>query len=118
MTPTQLSLKKLKEEGFHAQVVEKWNAFARIRIDLFGAIDILGVKVGRNGCTGIQATSTGNINARVTKSLGIPAIRDFILSGNKFVVWGWAKRGERGKRKIWTLKERELTADDFLVKPI
>lgn len=118
MTPTQLSLKKLKEDGYYAQVVEKWNAFARIRIDLFGAIDILGVKIGSNGCTGIQATSTGNMNARINKSLSIPAIREFILAGNKFVVWGWAKRGERGKRKTWTLKEHEITADVFAPKPI
>jgi hypothetical protein len=38
-SPTQLSLKKLREEGYTVAVVEHWNSFARIRQDLFGFID-------------------------------------------------------------------------------
>ena len=46
-SPTQLSLKKLREEGYITiQVVEYWNSFARRRIDLFGFIDILAIKNG------------------------------------------------------------------------
>lgn len=111
MTPTQLSIKKLKEDGFFCQVVERWNPFAHIRQDLFGAIDILGTGPGQAGCIGVQATTTGNINARFNKALALPAIRAFVTAGNKFVVWGWAKRGPRGKRKVWELKEVLLTND-------
>ena len=112
MTPTSRSLEKLRNDGYYAQVVEKWNSFAKIRIDLFGGIDILAVKIGIYGCLGIQTTSTGNINARVQKLASIPAIKAFLLAGNRLVVWGWAKRGPRGSRKTWTLKEREIKADE------
>jgi len=37
-SPTQRTLKKLRDEVYLAQVVEKWNAFAKIRQDLFGII--------------------------------------------------------------------------------
>ena len=43
-SPTQLSLKKLREEGYIVAVVEHWNSFARIRQDLFGFIDLLALK--------------------------------------------------------------------------
>lgn len=113
MTPTQLSLKKLKENGFYCQVVERWNPFAHIRQDLFGAIDILGVSSKEIGCIGVQATTTAHINARYDKAIVIPAIRAFVSAGNKFVVWGWAKRGARGKRKTWELKELTITPNDL-----
>ena len=44
-SPTQLSLKKLREEGYTVAVVEHWNSFARIRQDLFGFIDLLALVV-------------------------------------------------------------------------
>ena len=47
MSPTQLSLRKLKSEGYETvQVVEVWIPFSRTRRDLFGAWDILAVKNG------------------------------------------------------------------------
>lgn len=113
MTPTQLSLKKLREDGYHAQVVEKWNPFAHIRQDLFGAIDIIAVKKDQPGCLGIQTTSTPNMSARIDKSLTLPAMRAFVEAGNRFMVWGWAKRGARGERKVWTLKEEAVTFRDL-----
>lgn len=113
MSPTQLSLAKLKKEGYHAQVVEKWNPFARIRQDLFGAIDILCCKDTETGVLGVQTTSTPNMSARLEKAKQLPAIRSFVQAGNRFVVWGWAKRGPRGKRKVWELKETALTGNDF-----
>lgn len=105
MTPTQLSIKKLKEAGYFVQVVERWNHWARIRQDLFGAIDIVGIKATEFGVLGIQATTTPNMNARIQKASDLPAIAAWVAAGNKFLVWGWAKRGPRGKRKVWELKE-------------
>ena len=37
-SPTQRTLKYLRDKGYTAQVVEHWNAFAKRRIDLFGVI--------------------------------------------------------------------------------
>ena len=44
MSPTQRTLKRMRESGDYAlvKVVERWNAFARIRQDLWN-FDILGI---------------------------------------------------------------------------
>lgn len=112
-SPTSRSLQELKKRGYCAQVVEKWNAFAHIRVDLFGCIDIIAVKANENGCWGIQATTTANMNARIKKALDIPHLRAWLMAGNRFSVWGWAKRGARGERKTWELKETILTVNDL-----
>ena len=39
ITPTQRTLKHMRERGYTCQVVEHWNPFARIRQDLYGFID-------------------------------------------------------------------------------
>lgn len=112
-SPTSRSLQELKKRGYQAQIVEKWNSFAKIRIDLFGCIDIVAVDGKTNGVLGVQATSTANVNARIKKSVMIPALRAWLMSGNRFSVWGWAKRGPRGERKLWELKEIPITLDDL-----
>ena len=113
MTPTQRSLAECKRRGWEpAQVVERWNAFARVRIDLFGCIDLVAVSPER-GIVGIQATSTANVPARIHKiqTQCNEAISAWVRAGAVLFVWGWAKRGGRGKRKLWTLKEREVTEE-------
>lgn len=96
------------------QVVERWVAQARRRIDLFGCIDLVALD-GKPGVLGIQATSTGNIPSRVKKILTEcrEAARDWLEAGNRLEVWGYAKRGPAGKRKLWTLKTREVTLEEL-----
>lgn len=89
MSPTQRSLKLLRDDGWTVAVTEHWNPWARIRQDLFGIIDLLCV---RDGVTmGVQTTSYSNITARVKKigdSEHIEALR-----GAEWViqVHGWRK---------------------------
>ena len=64
-SPTQLSLAKLREEGYTVAVVEHWNAFARIRQDLFGFIDLLALK-GKE-VLAVQTTTASNMAARCRK---------------------------------------------------
>ena len=109
VSPTQLTLKKLRQSGYVAQVVEKWNPFAHIRQDLFGCIDVVGVKSTENGVLGIQATTTPNISKRLSKIAQNENVRVWLASGNRLAVWGWAKRGPRGMRKTWTLREVPVT---------
>ena len=110
-SPTQRTLEKLRKDGEVCQVVEKWNAFARIRVDLFGCIDIVSVVPGRVGVLGIQATSRGNVNARIQKSLAEPKLLTWLQAKNEFEVWGW------GKLKAgWTLNVVQFTlAGDQIV---
>jgi hypothetical protein len=45
MSPTARSLAHLRELGYKARVVEKWNPWAKVRQDLFGG-DLIGLKPG------------------------------------------------------------------------
>ena len=64
-SPTQRTLKMLRDCGWKCQVVERWNSFAKIRIDLFGIIDI--VALTDKGIVGVQATAGSSHSARLKK---------------------------------------------------
>ena len=64
-SPTQLSLKKLRDEGYLVAITERWNAFAKIRQDMFGFIDLLAIKDGE--ILAVQTTSASNMSARANK---------------------------------------------------
>ncbi len=102
MSPTARSLAECRGRGWYAQVVEKWNPYAKIRQDLFGVIDI--VAITPEGIMGIQATSAGNHSSRVKKILEEVMARAWLDAGAKLQVWSWGKRGARGERKKWTLR--------------
>lgn len=107
-SPTSRSLDFLRSLGYTCQVVERFNQFSKTRLDLFGVIDIVGVKEDKPGVLGVQATSTGNVKARIDKSLAEDRLRIWLKAGNHFQVWGWAKKGPRGKMKKWTLSRTAI----------
>ena len=43
-SPTQRSLEYLREQGYHCEVVEKWNSWTKQRKDLWGWCDILAIR--------------------------------------------------------------------------
>lgn len=100
-SPTQLTLKRLKETGKYplVQIVERWNPFARVRQDLFGIIDLLAID--ENGyVTAIQVTSKSNMRARIRKieeSEALPHLRRAYWT---ILVEGWYREGRRWKSKI------------------
>jgi len=106
VTPTARSLEVLRKLGYEADVVERWVPGARIRRDFLGCIDIVGVHP-EHGIIGVQATTTGNIAARLAKAATEKRLRPW-LEHARFEVWGWALRGPRGKRKLWTLRREKL----------
>ena len=109
MTPTQLSLKLLKKEGYTAQVVESWVPVAHVRRDLFGIIDILAIKPGVFGVLGIQCTSFSNMGARLKKAGVNKHLLTWYKTGNNFEVWGSHKVD--GK---WVIEKKELVEKKFL----
>lgn len=114
-SPTQRSLKRLRELGYVAQVVERWCPFSRRRIDLWGIVDIMAVHPGA-GVLAVQATSGngGNHAARRDKAMENENLPTILEAGVQFELWSWAKRGPRGKRKLWTLRREPITLDDLL----
>lgn len=103
-SPTARSLEHMRKLGYPlVQVVERWNMHAKVRIDLFGIIDI--VAIDKDGETyGIQATSGDNVASRVTKIAESDALPVCLNAGWRIVVHGWRKSAA-GR---WVLREVEL----------
>ena len=101
ISPTQLTMAWMKRRGFIAQIVERWNPFAKVRQDLFQVIDI--VAVNEDGdLIGIQVTTRGNISSRrakVRESLGAK----YLAMYNRVEVHGWQKVGPRWTVKVCTM---------------
>ena len=113
-SPTQRTLKYLRKNGCQlVAITEHWNAWAGIRQDLFGIIDVLGIR--GEEVIAVQTTSTG-VQARIDKMveatyknpetkethLVLPAL---FKAHIKVYVHGWRKNS-RGK---WILREVELS---------
>jgi hypothetical protein len=107
-SPTSRSLKTLRNENWTAQVVERWNQFAKCRQDLFGFIDVVAIKADVPGVLAIQATSYSNMSARMTKILGNKNTGIWLKAGNGLEVWGWQK-----KKNKMVLTRKEVTYDAF-----
>ena len=89
MSPTQRSLKYLRDQGWTATIVEKWNPHAKVRQDLFGFIDVLAIREGET--LAVQTTSGSNVSERVKKIADhqhTAAVRD---AGWAIHVHGWRK---------------------------
>lgn len=99
MSPTERTLQELRKRGYLAAVVERWNAFAKIRQDLFGFVDVIGLRDGET--LAVQTTSGSNVSDRVKKIADSDKIAVIRKAGWRVVVWGWAKRAD-GK---WHLRE-------------
>lgn len=110
-SPTKRSLDLVRGRGMVAQIVEHWNAFARVRQDLFGVIDVVVLDVANGRTIGVQTTSGPNVASRIQKIYDTPTARAWVQAGNRLVVHGWAQRGARGKRKLWTCREVEIVLD-------
>ncbi len=113
-SPTQRTLAECRKREWRACVVEKWIPQVRRRVDVFGFGDILALD-GNPGSLLIQATSTPHSANRVTKIREDcnAAAREWLQAGNRIEVWGWAKRGARGKRKLWTLRVDVVGLEDL-----
>lgn len=100
----QRSLAELKKRGYTAHVVERFNTFVKIRQDFGGFADILAYKAGEPGVLAVQAcVGKGDVAKHVTKLKPLATVKEWLKSSNRFEIWSWAKRGERGKRKLWSL---------------
>jgi hypothetical protein len=100
-TPTQRSLKLMRERGYYAEVVEHWVPVIRIRRDFAGVIDILAL--GDACVIGVQATSYSNVSARVRKIVEHANWPILQRAGIKVLVHGWRKVNNR-----WECREVEL----------
>jgi hypothetical protein len=123
----QRSRKLLQEQGYDTWIVEKpYNPYTKKREDLFHLFDVVGIKSNVPGITGIQACGEDcmphikKILERYCDDAGKkwppnPYLSTWLKAGNSAFLWSWRKRGERGKRKTWELKEIEFVLKDGTV---
>ncbi len=107
-SPTQRSLKLLRDEGYTAQVVEKFNMFAHVRQDLFNFIDIVAIRKDVKGVLGIQTTVQAAGANHMKKIKATTTYKTWLAGGNQIELHCWAKRGKAGKRKLWTVNRTEI----------
>jgi len=69
--------------------VEHWNPFARIRVDLFGFIDILAIR--DKEMLAVQCTTMDHRADRVAKMNASPLSQMWVSTGARLECWGWRK---------------------------
>jgi len=116
MTPTQRTLKYLRDNGFVCGIVERFiSAYARhgIRIDLFGIIDIIAIKDGE--IRGVQSCGQA-FSEHNKKILASENSVKWIRSGGILQLIGWRKLlKKRGmKAKEWVPRIKVFTREDFI----
>ena len=103
-SPTQRTLKLLRDEGYTAQVVERWCSFTKRRNDLFGIMDVLAIKDGET--LAVQTTSGSGVSARLKKMLASENLEKILRAGWQVHIHGWrklkVKRG--GKAMKWEVR--------------
>ena len=95
-SPTQRSLEYLREQGYHCEIVEKWNPWRRVRQDLWGWCDILAIR--RDEVLAVQVTSSG-VAARIRKIQESDTVAKVREAGIRIECHGWTKRAN-GKYAI------------------
>ena len=102
MTPTQLSLNKLRSEGYLVAVVERWTDVEHQ--SLFGFADLLAIK--GDTVVAVRAVSYGNdSSARKTISQNQDAATWFNPPRREIVVHEWIQRRSSNGSKTWHCHE-------------
>lgn len=123
----QQSLKYLRDHGWQCAVVERWIQFGPegqaklgmpgIRVDVWGFGDILACRRSKPDGVALvdvyeialfQTTDITSKSKHLAKAENILELKCWKDAGGLAFLHAWAKRGPRGKRKVWTLTEVRL----------
>lgn len=107
-SPTQLSLRLLRQNRYVADVAERWLPQIGRRRDVFHCADILACRRGESGALLVQCTTRPNVAARLAKSKQQPELRIWLAAGNRFEVWGWFRIAGR-----WRVNRVAVVGDDL-----
>lgn len=131
-SPTQHTLKYLRDSGWIADVTERWVSFGKpkpgakpkagkpgmsgVRKDLFGFGDIAAYRPDVSGVLIVQATSTPNMSARIAKLLANDNARKWVSQPWRAIaVVGWRRYAKAVKRKYVRPTWRCIALEDFEV---
>lgn len=115
-SPYSRSKQDLEAAGYLVGRTEHWNSFVKIRQDLFGIIDMVCIKANEPGILGVQTTSGDHVADHMDKALANKALPVWLAAGNRFVIHGWRKVGDRGKRKLWECRIVPVTLEMYTAK--
>jgi len=113
---TQRSLELLRKNGWTVHIVEKYikhpnMAFGK-RIDVYNFGDLLACRPPTQGLPGsialVQCCPGASHAEHKDKILGIPEFEIWKAAGGRVFLQSWAKKGARGEKKRWTMREEEL----------
>jgi hypothetical protein len=96
-SPTQRSLAHLREQGYHCEIVEKWNSFTKQRKDLWGWCDILAIRKGEVLAVQVTASAVSDRIKKIMASDTLSLVRD---AGIRIEVHGWRKSAKTNKYVI------------------
>lgn len=123
---------KLKEMGYAYAKVEYFNPWSKTTLDLFGLHDTVAIRGDKVGVFGINSCGEdvaphitkylkgySKVKKKVNEDLTTTEIikeygpneclKPWLEAGNRFEIWGWRKRGPKGKRKVWELRRVEFS---------
>ena len=104
-SPTQLSLDYLRGLGYTVDVVERWvpgiKGGNRVRRDLFGILDLVGLRDGQT--IGVQTTAKSALSTRARKIGESPILPLLQRAGWRIVVHGWHQ--PNGPRTRYAMEE-------------
>ena len=137
ISPIKHTLAELRRLGYHAAIVERWNQRAKVRHDLFGAINVVAVRTKVTivahedafgyhvpecdwqdyGVFGIQACSATDAARREAKVRALAAdpvspIRAWLEAGNRLEIWAWGIKLEVHKRTDGKSRKRKVASLD------
>ena len=91
-SPTQRSLEYLREQGYHPEVVERFNSFTKQRKDLWTWCDILAIR--KHEVLAVQVTSSSHVAERIRKIKDSDTIGKVRDAGVRIEVHGWGKNSK------------------------
>jgi len=107
-SPCVLSMDLLRDRGYVVGKTEHWNQYASVRQDLFGIVDIVAFCPRRRLHVYCQTTTRDHLSEHEEKVTGTEPFWWWIQTDGIFLLHGWAKRGDRGRRKLWEVIEIEF----------
>ncbi len=111
VSPMQRTRKEIKKKGLPNWIVESWNPWGKVRVDLFNIVDLL---VLDDGFLGIQVCGTDWMpHVRKMMDEESENTRAWLENNGRLELWGWRslKKKRGGKAVIW----KPRVADILLV---
>ena len=94
-SPFEKAKKALVAEGYAVGKTEYWNHFAKCRVDLFGSIDAVCLRLG-SPLLAVQVTDITSVSKRMKKAHDVA--QAWVSTGNRFEVWGYTPRSRKPPR--------------------